>query len=142
MVMTMRAVYDAGYVAECTFRIEADILREAMRELVGQRTTCPKENPFVLGVGSVINPGELDAAIEMGFDMVVAPANVMGGYGDGADFVRVAHDADVFAAPDEIGLDAHPVKPVIEQALRGLQHGQPPQGGFVVLRHHRGRHRR
>ena len=30
--------------------------------------------PFVLGVGSVINPKELESAIDMGFDMIVAPA--------------------------------------------------------------------
>jgi 2-keto-3-deoxy-6-phosphogluconate aldolase len=35
----------------------------------------------------------------MGFDMVVAPANVMGGYGEGKDFVRLAREADVFSAP-------------------------------------------
>jgi 2-keto-3-deoxy-6-phosphogluconate aldolase len=35
----------------------------------------------------------------MGFDMVVAPANVMGGYGEGKEFVRIAHEVDVFAAP-------------------------------------------
>lgn len=99
MVTTMKAVYEAGYVAEVTFRIEAELLREAMVELVKVRAEGPADNPFVLGVGSVINPAELDAAIEMGFDMVVAPANVMGGCGEGADFVRIAHQADVFAAP-------------------------------------------
>ena len=50
-------------------------------------------------MGSVINPTELAAAIEMGFDMIVAPANVMGGYGEGCDFVRIAHEADVFCCP-------------------------------------------
>ena len=53
----------------------------------------------MLGVGSVINPGELDAAIDMGFDMIVAPGNVMGGHGEGKEFVRIAHEADVFCAP-------------------------------------------
>ena len=33
MVTTMWEVYKAGYVAECTFRIEANILREGMQEL-------------------------------------------------------------------------------------------------------------
>jgi len=99
MVTTMRAVYEAGYVAEVTFRIEEGILREAMRELVELRAESAADRPFVLGVGSVINPHELAAAIEMGFDMIVAPANVMGGYGEGCEFVRMAHEADCFAAP-------------------------------------------
>ena len=99
MVTTMRAVYEQGFVAEVTFRIEQEIVREAMQELVAMRAESPADNPFVLGVGSVINPHELDAAIEMGFDMVVAPANVMGGYGEGKDFVRIAWQADVFSAP-------------------------------------------
>jgi len=99
MVTTMEEVYKAGFVAECTFRIEEGILREGMQELVKMRAESPAENPFVLGVGSVINPKELESAIEMGFDMVVAPGNVMGGYGEGSDFVRIAHEADVFAAP-------------------------------------------
>lgn len=99
MVTTMKAVYEAGFVAEVTFRIEEGILREAMGELVKVRAESPPDNPFVLGVGSVINPSELDAAIEMGFDMIVAPANVMGGHGQGADFIRIAREANVFAAP-------------------------------------------
>jgi len=99
LVTTMWEVYQAGYVAECTFRIDAAIIREAMQELVGRRATSPADNPFVLGVGSVINPKELEAAIDMDFDMVVAPANVMGGYGEGCEFVRIAHAANVFTAP-------------------------------------------
>lgn len=99
MVTTMRAVYEAGLVAEVTFRIEEGILREGMQELVKQRAESPLENPFLLGVGSVINPHELDAAIEMGFDMVVAPANVMGGYGIGRDFVKITREVNVFSAP-------------------------------------------
>jgi len=35
----------------------------------------------------------------MGFDMIVAPANVMGGYGEGSEFVRIAREANVFSAP-------------------------------------------
>jgi len=99
LVTTMWEVYQAGYVAECTFRIDQPIIAEAMQELVKRRAAAPADRPFVLGVGSVINPKELEAAIGMGFDMVVAPANVMGGYGEGAQFVRIAHAANVFAAP-------------------------------------------
>jgi 2-keto-3-deoxy-6-phosphogluconate aldolase len=99
MVTTMKAVYEFGYVAEVTFRIEAGILREAMQELVKLRDEAPADKPFILGVGSVINPAELEGAIDMGFDMIVAPGDVMGGYGAGAEFVKLAHDANCFAAP-------------------------------------------
>ena len=99
LVTTMWEVSQAGYVAECTFRIDTAIVREAMQELVVRRAGAPADSPFVLGVGSVINPKELDAAIDMGFDMIVAPGNVMGGYGEGKDFIRIAHEAGVFAAP-------------------------------------------
>ena len=99
MVTTMTEVYKAGYVAEITFRIEEEILREGMQELVKTREKSPADNPFVLGVGSVINPKELDAAIDMGFDMIVAPANVMGGYGEGCDFVERTRECGIFSAP-------------------------------------------
>ncbi len=99
LVTTMQAVYEAGYVAECTFRIDAALIREAMQELTKIRDRMSGERPFVLGVGSVINPRELESAIDMGFDMIVAPANVMGGCGTGADFVRIGHKAGVFCAP-------------------------------------------
>jgi 2-keto-3-deoxy-6-phosphogluconate aldolase len=99
MVTTMWEVYQAGYVAECTFRIDEGLLREGMKELVKRREGVPQDKPFVLGVGSVINPKELDAAIEMGFDMIVAPGNVMGGYGEGRQFIEACRGAGVFSAP-------------------------------------------
>jgi len=99
MVTTMTEVYNFGLVAEITFRIDEGILREGMKELVKVRDRCPEDKPFILGVGSVINPQELDAAIEMGFDMIVAPANVMGGYGEGKDFVKRTREVNVFSAP-------------------------------------------
>jgi len=99
MVTTMWEIYQAGYVAECTFRIDQTILKEAMQELTKRRAECPIDNPFILGVGSVINPLELEAAIEMGFDMIVAPANVMGGYGEGKEFVKITRQANVYSAP-------------------------------------------
>ncbi len=99
MVTTMTEVYAAGLVAEITFRIEEGILREGMQELVRRRAEMPPDKPFILGVGSVINPAELEAAIEMGFDMIVAPANVMGGHGVGKDFIRIAQEANIFSAP-------------------------------------------
>ncbi len=99
MITTMWEIYKAGYIAECTFRIEEHILKEGMKELTKKRVECPKDNPFILGVGSVINPKELESAIDMGFDMIVAPANVMGGYGEGKEFVKLTQEANVFSAP-------------------------------------------
>jgi 2-keto-3-deoxy-6-phosphogluconate aldolase len=99
MVTTMKAVHEAGLIAEVTFRIEEELLREAMSELVRLRAQGSTDHPFLLGIGSVINPAELDAAIEMGFDIVVAPANVMGGYGEGVEFVKRCRAANVFSAP-------------------------------------------
>jgi len=99
MVTTMWEVYQSGYVAECTFRIDEGILREGMQELVKRRGESPPDKPFILGVGSVINPKELESAIEMGFDMIVAPANVMGGYGEGKEFVKICRDVGAFSAP-------------------------------------------
>ncbi len=98
-VETMWEVYKAGYVSECTFRIDPGLLKEGMEELVERRAQAPGDKPFVLGVGSIINPGELDMAIEMGFDMIVAPANVMGGYAPGIEFVKIAHAAERSCAP-------------------------------------------
>lgn len=98
-VNTMWEVYQAGFVSECTFRIDPDILKEGMDELLSRRAESPADNPFVLGTGSIINPKELLTAIEMGFDMLVAPANVMGGYAPGIEFVKIAHAANRFCAP-------------------------------------------
>jgi 2-keto-3-deoxy-6-phosphogluconate aldolase len=99
MVVTMQEVWKAGFVAECTMRIDAAILREGMKELRKLRADSLADNPFVLGVGSILNPNELDDAIQMDFDMIVAPANVMGGYGPGVDFVKRCRAKEIFAAP-------------------------------------------
>ncbi len=99
LVVTMQEVYQAGYVAECTFRIDEGIIREAMQQLVKVRAGASAEKPFLLGVGSIINPKELESALAMGFDMIVAPGNVMGGYGEGKEFVRLCQECGVFSAP-------------------------------------------
>jgi 2-keto-3-deoxy-6-phosphogluconate aldolase len=99
MVVTVGEIHRAGLVAEVTFRIDEGVLREGMVELRRLRAAAPADRPLVLGVGSVINPRELEAAVDMGFDLVVAPADVMGGYGSGADFVRFCRRNEVFAAP-------------------------------------------
>jgi 2-keto-3-deoxy-6-phosphogluconate aldolase len=98
-VNTMWEVYQAGYVSECTFRIDPGLLKEGMQELIKRREAAPVDKPFLLGVGSIINPKELEMAIDMGFDMIVAPGNVMGGYGEGVEFVKIAHAANRFCAP-------------------------------------------
>jgi 2-keto-3-deoxy-6-phosphogluconate aldolase len=98
-VTTMWEVYQAGFISECTFRIDPGILKEGMAELVKRRSESPPDKPFLLGVGSIINPKELDMAIEMGFDMIVAPANVMGGYAPGIEFVKIARAENRFTAP-------------------------------------------
>ena len=98
-ITTMKEVYEAGFVAETTFRIDAGILREGMQELVKIREQSSEDKPFILGCGSIINPDELQEAIDMGFDMIVAPANVMGAYGDGKEFVKIARSHNIFSAP-------------------------------------------
>jgi len=98
-VTTMWEVCQAGFISECTFRIDPGLLKEGMQELVKRRAESPADKPFLLGVGSIINPKELDTAIEMGFDMIVAPANVMGGYDEGVELVKIAHAENRFCAP-------------------------------------------
>ena len=99
LIIAMVEVHNAGFVAECTFRIDEGIIREAMQELVKIRNQYADDNRFVLGVGSIINPKELESAIEMGFDMIVAPSNVMGSFGEGKEFVKICHNASIFCAP-------------------------------------------
>jgi 2-keto-3-deoxy-6-phosphogluconate aldolase len=99
LVKTMWEVYQAGFVAEATFRIDAGLLKEGMTELVKMQNEAPADKPFILGCGSIINPSELEQAIEMGFDMIVAPGNVMGGYGEGLEFIKAAQEENVFTAP-------------------------------------------
>lgn len=98
-VTTMWEVYQAGFISECTFRIDPGLLKEGMQELTKRRAAAPADKPFLLGVGSIINPKELEMAIDMGFDMIVAPANVMAGYGEGVELVKIAHAANRFCAP-------------------------------------------
>jgi len=99
VINTVKAVYEAGYVAEVTFRIEEGILREAMSELKRMRAGSDPEDPMILGVGSIINPRELESAIEMGFDMAVSPDSGMGGFRERIDFVKITRKAKVFGAP-------------------------------------------
>ncbi len=102
VINSVQAIHEAGYVVEITFRIQERIVREAMAELRKMRTesfrTHPHD-PLVLGVGSVINPRELEAAIEMGFDMIVGPDSGMGGCREPIEFVRMVRAAGVFGVP-------------------------------------------
>lgn len=98
-VNTVKAIYEAGLVAEVTFRIDEYILREGMSELTKLRAESDPDNPMILGVGSVINPKELESAIEMGFDMIVSPDCGVGGYREKIDFVKITRKANVFGAP-------------------------------------------
>ena len=98
-INSVKAIYEAGYVAEVTFRIEEGILREAMSELTLVRAKSDPDDPMILGVGSVVNPGELESAIEMGFDMIVSPDSGMGGFREKIDFVKITRKAKVFGAP-------------------------------------------
>jgi len=98
-VDTMVAVNEAGFVSECTFRIDPGLLKEGMQELVKVRDKAPADKPFVLGVGSIINPKELDMAIEMGFDMIVGPDSGMGGIRERIDFVKIVRAASCFGVP-------------------------------------------
>jgi 2-keto-3-deoxy-6-phosphogluconate aldolase len=102
VVNTVQAIYEAGYVAEVTFRIPEGIVKDAMAELTKRRAESLKTapaNPMLLGVGSVVNPRELERAVEMGFDMIVSPDCGMGGCREPVEFVRMVRAARVFGVP-------------------------------------------
>jgi 2-keto-3-deoxy-6-phosphogluconate aldolase len=102
VINTVQAIYEAGYMAEVTFRIPEAILKEAMAELRNRRAQSAKgrpSDPMLLGVGSVINPRELESAIEMGFDMIVGPDSGMGGCREPIEFVRIVRGAKAFGVP-------------------------------------------
>ena len=102
VINTVTAVVEAGYIAEVTFRIPEEILKEAMSDLLKMRETRFRENPddpMVLGIGSIINPREMETAIEMGFDMIVSPDSGMGGCREKIDSVKMTRAADVFHIP-------------------------------------------
>jgi 2-keto-3-deoxy-6-phosphogluconate aldolase len=102
VINTVLAIYEAGYIAEVTFRIPEGILKEAMGELRKRREESVKSrpgDPLLLGVGSVINPRELQTAIEMGFDMIVGPDTGMGGCREPIEFVRIVRAAKCFGVP-------------------------------------------
>ncbi len=102
VVNTIQAIYDAGYVAEVTFRIPEGIVKEAMAELRQRRVETLRtrpHDPMILGVGSIVNPRELESAIDMGFDMIVGPDSGMGGCREPIEFVRMVRAARVFGVP-------------------------------------------
>jgi 2-keto-3-deoxy-6-phosphogluconate aldolase len=102
VINTVQGIYEAGLIAEVTFRIPEGILKEAMAELRRRRADSAKArpgDPMLLGVGSVINPRELETAIEMGFDMIVGPDSGMGGCRERIDFVKIVRSARCFGVP-------------------------------------------
>ncbi len=102
VINTVLGIYEAGLIAEVTFRIPEGVLVEAMAELRKRREEYARKNPaspMLLGVGSVINPRELDSAIQLGFDMIVGPDSGMGGCRERIDFVRIVRAAKCFGVP-------------------------------------------
>jgi 2-keto-3-deoxy-6-phosphogluconate aldolase len=102
VINTVLGIYEAGLIAEVTFRIPEGVLKEAMSELRKRREEIQRVNPnspMLLGVGSVINPRELDTAIEMGFDMIVGPDSGMGGCREPIEFVKIVRAAKCFGVP-------------------------------------------
>lgn len=103
MVNTMWEVYQAGLVAETTFRIDEGIIREAMPELSRLRQAEFDEGrSFVLGVGSIICDEELALAQELAFDMLVGPTNMQSGGKTPREILetlKAAQDRGYFLAP-------------------------------------------
>ncbi len=102
VINTVLGIYEAGLLAEVTFRIPEGVLLEAMAELRKKREEYARKNPanpMLLGVGSVINPRELQTAIQMGFDMIVGPDSGMGGCREPIEFVRMVRAAKCFGVP-------------------------------------------
>jgi 2-keto-3-deoxy-6-phosphogluconate aldolase len=99
VVNTVQGIYEAGYIAEVTFRIPEGLLKEAMSELRRRRETTGSAKPMLLGVGSVINQRELETAIDLSFDMIVGPDSGMGGCRERIDFVKIVRGANCFGVP-------------------------------------------
>jgi len=100
LVTTMWEVYQAGFVAEATMRINLEIIKEAMPELRRLRQQeFEHDRYFVLGVGSIINNEELAQAQELGFDMLVGPANMVGAGYSPAYWLGKAQKQGFFVAP-------------------------------------------
>lgn len=99
IVTTVRAIHEMGYFPEITFRIDIGMIGEAMSEINRVRDAASPDDRLLVGVGSVTEPGELEAAIDMGFDMVVSPDSAFEGFGKKIEFVRMSRAAGVFSAP-------------------------------------------
>jgi 2-keto-3-deoxy-6-phosphogluconate aldolase len=100
MVTTMNRVYEAGYVPEVTFRIDAGILREGMAELRRRRNAeAAHGRLFVLAVGSIIDTDELEQAVELGFDLLVGPGNMVTGGREPAETLKAIQEAGIAVAP-------------------------------------------
>lgn len=98
-VDTMWEVYCAGFISECTFQIDPGIIGEGMQEITKRRAESPADKPFIVAAGSILNPKELEMAMEMGFDMIVSPANMVGGYMPSIELVKITHSDNRFCIP-------------------------------------------
>lgn len=127
-------IHNEGYIPEITNRIDSGILREAMGILAPSRA----KPGFYIGIGSILNPGQLEEALKLGADMVVSPASGTGGYAEPFEFVRTAHANGVFAipaafSPHEISyyLDREGDRPDAVKIFPALNHG--PKGIAAIL---------
>lgn len=110
VVAAVNAIWDAKLPAELTFRLPQSVLEIAVDHLKRERLArYERGQEVVLGVGSIQAYSELEQALNLGFDFVVSPGSGVGGeknrskpgspYHDPIEFVKLAHDSDVFAAP-------------------------------------------
>ncbi len=119
LVSAVEGIWNAGLPAELTMRIDDPDtkgidygkLREAMVSLTQERAQrFARDQPVVLGIGSIMSYKELELAIIMGPDFVVSFGSGVGGsrYREGPrmgqlrdplDFVLRAHQGNTWAAP-------------------------------------------
>lgn len=80
MVNTMVTVHKLGLIAETTFRIKSEFIREAMAELRNLRAQELAEGKFFpLGIGSITRNSQLEEAEKLEFDMLVGPGDMVSG---------------------------------------------------------------
>jgi len=100
LVTTMTTIFEEGYIPEVTFRIDAGILREGMAELRQRRQVAFEQGGhFILGAGSIISDEEFDAAIALGFDLLVGPGNMVSGGSEAAVRLKEAQEVGIAVAP-------------------------------------------
>tara|TARA_Y100000310_G_scaffold344401_1_gene456978 strand:+ start:1707 stop:2516 length:810 start_codon:yes stop_codon:yes gene_type:complete len=112
-VAAIEGIWAAGLPAEVTFRFPEAILRETAEEISAKYGSAKSDRPGRLGVGSIAAMSELEKALAFNvFNFVVSPSRGVGGehkdndaaygnrqYHDPIDFVKVAQNEDISAAP-------------------------------------------